>query len=41
MRCIPSSPASAWKATFGIHSSTISVNAMPQAQSRQTLVAQL
>jgi hypothetical protein len=28
MRCVPSSPASAWKATFGIRSPTVSVNGL-------------
>ena len=36
MRCVPSSPASAWKATFGIHSRIVSVNPVPKAQSRRT-----
>ena len=36
MRCVPSSPASAWKATFGIRSRIVSVNAVPKAQSRRT-----
>ena len=35
MRCVPSSPASAWKATFGIHSPIVSIDAVPQAQSRR------
>jgi hypothetical protein len=37
MRCGPSSRASAWKATFGIHSRIVSVNPVPKAQSRRTL----
>ena len=37
MKCVPSSRASAWKATFGIRSRIVSVNPVPQAQSRGTL----
>ena len=37
MRCGPSSRASAWKATFGIHSRIVSVNPVPKAQSRRRL----
>ena len=37
MRCVPSSRASAWKATFGIRGRIVSVNPMPQAQSCRAL----